>query len=225
MFKKLKEELHAALERDPAGRSTFEIFIAYPGIHALIFHRWNHWLWKHGLKCFARFSSTISRFLTGIEIHPAAVIGRRLFIDHGMGVVIGETAVIGDDCTIYHSVTLGGTSVNKGEKRHPTLGNRVIVGAGAKVLGPIVIGDDARIGANTVVIKDVLPAATVVGVPGRALEHLPPSELEKRDAARQKMGFDAYGISALSDPTAVSGMVNYLQELELRIRDLERGRG
>lgn len=169
MFKQLKEEINVVYKLDPAARNKIEIIFIYPGIHALIFHRLSHWLWKHHLKFIARFIAMISRFLTGIEIHPAARIGRRLFIDHGMGVVIGETAEIGDDCTIYHGVTLGGTSINKGEKRHPTLGNRIIVGAGAKVLGPIVIGDDVRIGANSVVIKDAPAGTTVVGVPGRPL--------------------------------------------------------
>lgn len=167
MFTSIREDIRAAVARDPAARNQFEVLIVYPGIHALIFYRFNHWLWHLGLKLLARFLSNIARFLTGIEIHPAATIGRRLFIDHGMGVVIGETAEIGDDCTIYHGVTLGGTSLNKGTKRHPTLKNNVIVGAGAKVLGPVTLGDNVHVGANSVVVKDVPEGATVVGVPGQ----------------------------------------------------------
>jgi len=169
----IREDIRVALERDPAARNQFEILIAYPGVHALILHRINHWIWNKELKCLARFFSNIARFLTGIEIHPAAKIGRRLFIDHGMGVVIGETAEIGDDCTIYHGVTLGGTSLSKGVKRHPTLKNRVIVGAGAKLLGPIVIGEGARIGANSVVVKNIAANATVIGIPGKAFDRSP----------------------------------------------------
>jgi len=158
-----KEDIQCVLERDPAARNTFEIVTAYPGLHAVLFHRLSHRLWTFGLKWLARMLSNLARFLTGIEIHPGAVIGRRFFIDHGMGVVIGETAVIGDDCTLYHGVTLGGTSWEKG-KRHPTLANNVVVGAGAKVLGPLDIGEGARIGSNAVVLKDVPAGATVVGV-------------------------------------------------------------
>ena len=169
MFTALREDIRTVLQRDPAARTQFEVLMTYPGIHALMFYRFTHRLWQLDLKFIARLLAHISRFFTGIEIHPAAKIGKRLLIDHGMGVVIGETAEIGDDCTIYHGVTLGGTSLGK-EKRHPTLKNRIIVGAGAKILGPIVIGDDVRIGANTVVVKSVSEACTVIGVPGRIVE-------------------------------------------------------
>jgi serine O-acetyltransferase len=166
LFEHLKEDIACVFDRDPAARNVFEIITTYPGLHAVLIHRGCHWLWQRHLKWLARFISAFSRWLTGIEIHPGANIGRRFFIDHGMGVVIGETAEIGDDCTLYHGVTLGGTSWQKG-KRHPTLGNDVVVGAGAKVLGPIQLGDGSRIGSNAVVVKDVPANATVVGVPGR----------------------------------------------------------
>jgi serine O-acetyltransferase len=169
MFNRLREELASVFDRDPAARSAFEILTCYPGFHALQLHRFSHWCWNRGLHWLGRFMSHLGRGLTGIEIHPGATVGRRVFIDHGMGVVIGETAEIGDDTTLYHGVTLGGTSWNKG-KRHPTLGKNVVVGAGAKILGPIVIGDGARIGSNAVVVKDVPPGATVVGIPGRIIE-------------------------------------------------------
>src|SRR5215510_9506058 len=163
MFARLKEEIAVVFDRDPAARTVWEVITCYPGFHALLVHRLSHKFWRGGFKWLARFTSHIGRWLTGIEIHPGAQIGRRLFIDHGMGVVIGETAEIGDDVTLYHGVTLGGTSWGKG-KRHPTLGKGVVVGAGAKVLGPITIGDGAKIGANAVVVKDVRANAIVVGV-------------------------------------------------------------
>ncbi|MFN7085276.1 MAG: serine O-acetyltransferase [Burkholderiales bacterium] len=169
MFDRLKEEIAVVFERDPAARNAWEVITCYPGFHALLFHRLAHWLWGAGFKWFARLTSHLGRWLTGIEIHPGAIIGRRFFIDHGMGVVIGETAEIGDDCTLYHGVTLGGTSWNKG-KRHPTLGKGVVVGAGAKILGPIEIGDGAKIGSNAVVVKAVPPGATAIGVPARIVE-------------------------------------------------------
>ena len=169
MFPRLEEEIAVVFERDPAARNTWEVITCYPGFHALLFHRLGHWLWGAGFKWLARLTSHLGRWLTGIEIHPGANIGRRFFIDHGMGVVIGETADIGDDCTLYHGVTLGGTSWNKG-KRHPTLGNGVVVGAGAKILGPIVVGDGAKIGSNAVVVKDVPPGATAIGIPARIVE-------------------------------------------------------
>ena len=156
-------------ERDPAARTRWEVITCYPGFHALLFHRLGHWIWGLELKWLARFLSHVARWLTGIEIHPGARIGRRFFIDHGMGVVIGETAEIGDDCTLYHGVTLGGTSWNKG-KRHPTLGNGVVVGAGAKILGPISVGEGAKIGSNAVVVKDVPAGATAIGIPARIVE-------------------------------------------------------
>ncbi len=198
------------------------ILTAYPGIHAVLFHRCNHALWTLGLKWLARFLSAIARLLTGIEIHPGAKIGRRFFIDHGMGVVIGETAEIGDDCTLYQGVTLGGTSWNKG-KRHPTLGRNVVIGAGAKVLGPFTVGDNARIGSNSVVIKAVPAGATVVGVPGRVVE-ADGAEDVRREIAR-KLGFDAYGATPdLPDPEAhaINQMLDHLQALDRTVRQLRQ---
>ncbi len=162
----MREDIQTVFARDPAARSLLEVLFCYPGLHALWMHRIAHWLWKHKLRFLGRLVSHISRFLTGIEIHPGAVIGRRFFIDHGAGVVIGETAEIGDDVTLYQGVVLGGTTLER-KKRHPTIGNRVIIGAAAVVLGPIEVGDGALIGANSVVIKPVPPGATVVGIPGR----------------------------------------------------------
>lgn len=169
MFARIREEIAVVFERDPAARNTWEVITCYPGFHAMLFHRIAHRLWKAGFKWLARLASHLSRWLTGIEIHPGATIGRHFFIDHGMGVVIGETAEIADDCTLYHGVTLGGTSWNKG-KRHPTLGKGVVVGAGAKILGPILVGDGARIGSNAVVVKEVPPGATAIGIPARIVE-------------------------------------------------------
>ena len=168
MFKRLSETLGAYQARDPAARSKLEIFLLYPGVHAIIFHRVSHWLYCHKLFFLARLNSQIARHLTGIEIHPGAKIGRRFVIDHGMGIVIGETTEIGDDCLIYHGVTLGGTGKDHG-KRHPTLGNNVMVSAGAKVLGPFKVGDGARIAANAVVLTEIPPEATAVGVPARVV--------------------------------------------------------
>jgi serine O-acetyltransferase len=162
------DEIRAALERDPAARNSWEIILTYSGVHAMIFHRIAHWFHGRNMRFLARWLSQVSRFLTGIEIHPGAVVGKGLFIDHGMGVVIGETTIIGDDVTLFQGVTLGGTGKEKG-KRHPTLGNRIVVGAGAKILGNITIGDDVNIGGNAVVIKNVPPNSTVVGVPGRVV--------------------------------------------------------
>ena len=192
MPSRFREDIQCVFERDPAARSVWEVITCYPGFHAIQLHRFSHTLWRWGLRWLARFMSHGIRFVTGIEIHPGATIGRRVFIDHGMGVVIGETAEIGDDCTLYHGVTLGGVSWNKG-KRHPTLGKGVVVGAGAKILGPFTVGDGAKIGSNSVVVKAVPPGATVVGIPARVVE------LEKGEAAR--MAFDAYAVSAdLDDP-------------------------
>ena len=169
MFSRLRSDIQCILERDPAARSVWEVITCYPGLHAIWWHRPAHWCWKHGLKWLGRFTSHLGRWLTGIEIHPGAVIGERVFIDHGMGVVIGETAVIGDGCTIYHGVTLGGTSLYKGTKRHPTLGQNVVVSAGAKVLGGFEVGDGAKIGSNAVVLKPVPAGATAVGIPARII--------------------------------------------------------
>jgi len=201
MFSQLKEDISCVFDRDPAARNWFEVITTYPGVHALQAHRFAHWLWKKDIKWLGRGVSTFSRFLTGIEIHPGATIGRRFFIDHGMGVVIGETAEIGNDCTIYHGVTLGGTSWDGG-KRHPTLEDGVVIGAGAKILGPITICKNARIGSNAVVVKEVPAGASVVGVPGRIVVKQEGVE-EKRRAIADKMGFDAYGnTSDMPDPVA-----------------------
>jgi len=169
MFKQLIDDARAIAERDPAAKSIFEVILLYPGFHAIFFHRIAHWFYNRKMFFIARLISQFSRFFTGIEIHPGAKIGKRLFIDHGMGVVIGETAEIGDNCTIYHGVTLGGTGKDKG-KRHPTIGNNVLISTGAKVLGPFKVGDNSRIGANAVVLSEVEPNTTVVGVPGRAVK-------------------------------------------------------
>ena len=168
IFSLMAEDVRAAVERDPAAVNAFVVLTSYPGIHAIWAHRVEHWFWKHGFKWLARAGSQITRFFTGIEIHPGASLGRRVFIDHGMGIVIGETAIVGDDVTLYHGVTLGGTSLEK-VKRHPTLQNCVVVGAGAKILGDITIGSHSRIGANAVVVKDVPPQSVVVGVPGQVI--------------------------------------------------------
>lgn len=206
MFNHIKEDIRCVFDRDPAARNSFEVLTTYPGLHALLFHRFAHGIWNIGLQWLARVISAISRWLTGIEIHPGAKIGRRFFIDHGMGVVIGETAEIGDDCTLYHGVTLGGTSWEKG-KRHPTLKNNVVVGAGAKVLGPIVLGEGVRIGSNAVVVKDVPEGSTVVGVPGRVVSAGKTEDEKRRHATAKKMGFDAYG--ATSDaPDPVANAIN-----------------
>jgi serine O-acetyltransferase len=194
MFLRLREDISCVFDRDPAARSTWEVLTCYPGLHALVLHRFSHWLWTHGLKWPGRFLSHIGRFLTGIEIHPGAAIGRRVFIDHGMGIVIGETAEIGDDCTLYHGVTLGGVSWNKG-KRHPTLGKGVVVGAGAKILGPFLVGDGAKVGSNSVVVKAVPAGATVIGIPARLVED------EAFRPTAERMAFSAYAVSGnLDDP-------------------------
>ena len=166
---RLSEDVRTVFKKDPAARNMLDVLTSYPGLHAIVFHRMNHWLWNHKFKWLSRISSVLTRWLTGIEIHPAAKIGRRFFIDHGMGVVIGETAEVGDDVLLFHGVTLGGTTFSKG-KRHPTLGNNVTVGAGAKILGPIILGDDVKVGANAVVLKNVEKASTVVGIPARVVE-------------------------------------------------------
>ncbi len=199
LFERLREDIACILERDPAARSGWEVLTCYPGLHALILHRFAHGCWAYGLHWPARFVSNLARFVTGIEIHPGATIGRRVFIDHGMGVVIGETAEIGDDCTIYQGVTLGGTALTKGAKRHPTLGRGVIVGANSQVLGGFTVGDGARVGSNAVVLKAVPAGATAVGNPARVLH----AESDAaREAAAAKMGFSAYGITQGDDPVA-----------------------
>lgn len=205
MFERLKEDVRTILERDPAAMSPVQILLSYPGLHALQFHRAAHWCWIQGWYGFGRWVSHVGRFLTGIEIHPAARIGRRVFIDHGMGVVIGETAEVGDDCTIYHGVTLGGLSLGRGQKRHPTLGKGVVVGAGAKILGGFTVGDNARIGSNAVVVREVAPDSTVVGVPGRTTQET------KRERDRIHAMFAAYGeVPGEIDPYAAK--INRLEE-------------
>lgn len=222
MFQRLKEDIEIVFERDPAARNTFEILLTYPGFHAILLHRFAHRLWKWGWLLLARMVSNISRLLTGIEIHPGAEIGRRFFIDHGMGVVIGETAIIGDDCTLYHGVTLGGTSWEKG-KRHPTLANGVVVGAGAKVLGPIEIGEAARIGSNSVVVKDVPAGMTVVGVPGKLIQQQKKDEAPHRGEIAEKMGFDAYGVTRdATDPVAhaINCMLDHIHVVDQRMEKM-----
>ncbi|MBO1923604.1 serine O-acetyltransferase [Thiomicrorhabdus sp. 6S3-12] len=228
MFKRLKSDINCVFDRDPAARNTFEVLTTYPGLHAILFYRLAHTFWGWRLKWLARWLSGFARWLTGIEIHPAAKIGDRFFIDHGMGVVIGETAEIGDDCTLYHGVTLGGTSWQPG-KRHPTLGNGVVVGAGAKVLGPIVVGDDVRIGSNAVVLKPVEAGQTVVGIPGRIVNAKSEDVKERRQKMAQKIGFDAYGVSQeMSDPVekAIYSLLDHIQvqdeKLEKMAQELAR---
>lgn len=224
MFDRIREDIHCVFERDPAARHTFEVLTTYPGVHAVVFHRLSHVLWTGGLKWPARLMSALSRWLTGIEIHPAAKIGRRFFIDHGMGVVIGETAEIGDDCTLYHGVTLGGTSWEKG-KRHPTLGNNVIIGAGAKVLGPIFVGDGGRIGSNAVVMKDVPAGATVVGVPAHIASQSQDTDDRKRRAFAKKIGFDAYGTAQdMPDPIAraINSLLDHVHNLDIKVEGMTR---
>lgn len=199
MFQRLREDIDCILERDPAAKSRWEVLTCYPGLHALMFHRVAKACWARGWHWLGRFLSHLGRFFTGIEIHPGATIGRRVFIDHGMGVVIGETAEVGDDCTIYQGVTLGGTSLHRGSKRHPTLGKGVIVGANAQVLGGFTVGDGARVGSSAVVVKPVPPGATAVGNPARILHKEGDAQ---REAAAEKMGFSAYGITQGDDPLA-----------------------
>ena len=217
MFKAIREDISSVFDRDPAARSTLEVLTCYPGVHARIMHRMSHGLWQWRLFWLARLLSHIARFLTGIEIHPGATIGRRFFIDHGMGVVIGETAEIGDDVTLYHGVTLGGTSWKEG-KRHPTLGNGVVVGAGAKILGPIHIGDGAKIGSNAMVVKEVPAGATAAGIPARIL-----------DEVKKSAGFNAYGLgNDQNDPVskALHGLIGHTisvdQRIELILQQLEK---
>ena len=208
MFRKLRAELDCILERDPAARSRWDVLTCYPGLHAIYVHKLAHWFWLRRLYWLGRFTSHLGRWLTGIEIHPGAKIGCCVFIDHGMGVVIGETAEVGDGCTIYQGVTLGGTSLEPGTKRHPTLGAGVIVGAGAKVLGGFKVGDGARIGSNAIVVKEVPAGATVVGMPGRMLEKAGTREAER---------FAAYAVVQEQDDPyakAIQQLVEHSQELE-----------
>jgi len=207
MFSRIRSDIQCILDRDPAARSTWEVITCYPGLHAVILHRPAHWFWTHGFKWLGRFTSHISRFLTGIEIHPGAIIGERVFFDHAMGTVVGETAEIGNGCTIYQGVTLGGTSLYKGAKRHPTLGKDVVVSAGAKVLGGFEVGDGAKIGSNAVVIKPVPAGATAVGIPARIIQ----SKVgESADVAGSQPKFSAYGITQEDDPVsqALRGLID-----------------
>ena len=221
-FKDIREDINSIFDRDPAARTFFEVITTYPGVHAVIFHRLTHKLYNYNWKWLARIISNIVRWYTGIEIHPGAKIGRRFFIDHGNGIVIGETAEIGDDVTLYHGVTLGGTTWKKG-KRHPTLKNNVVVGAGAKVLGPITVGEGGRIGSNAVVTRDVPDDATVVGVPGRVIEQKKDEKHSQRVATAKKMGFDAYGVAAdAPDPvaTAINCMLDHIHVMDEKMEKI-----
>jgi serine O-acetyltransferase len=215
MFKHFLDHVDSIIARDPAAGSRLEVIICYPGLHAVVMHHWAHALAKRGFPKSARWVSQLARFITGIEIHPTAKIGARLFIDHGMGVVIGSTAEVGNDVTLYQSVTLGGTSLERGVKRHPTLGNNVIVGAGAHVLGPVFVGDGARIGANAVVLHDVTQGATMVGVPARAAQ----------DIGRVAPAFLSYGTpcSESADPTAcmLASLAEQVRHLTERLEAIE----
>jgi len=209
LFSNIKEDIQAVFDRDPAARSKTEVLLCYPGLHAILFYRFSHWLWGKRLYLLGRLFSHLGRFFTGIEIHPGAKIGRRFFIDHGMGVVIGETAEIGDDVTLYHGVTLGGVSLNKG-KRHPTLGNNVVVGAGAKILGPFTVGNNSKIGSNSVVVKEVPPNSTVVGIPGRIITD-----------EKASVNFDH---DKLPDPVAkaVTCLVDRVVEIEKEVKRIKK---
>jgi len=222
MFERMREDIQSVFHRDPAARNAFEVLTCYPGLHAIWMHRLSHWLWLREWKWLARVSSNLGRWLTGVEIHPGARIGRRFFIDHGMGIVIGETAEIGDDVTLYHGVTLGGTSWNKG-KRHPTLEDGVIVGAGAKILGPFTVGAGAKIGSNAVVTREVPPGATAVGIPGRVIVKSSDEQEAKRKAIAEKIGFDAYGVSEdMPDPVAraIGQLLDHVQAVEERLEGM-----
>ena len=215
MFSRLRSDIQCILDRDPAARSTWEVLTCYPGLHALVLHRRAHWLWQHDYKWLGRFVSHLARWLTGIEIHPAAKIGERVFFDHAMGVVVGETAEIGDGCTIYQGVTLGGTSLYKGSKRHPTLGRDVVVSAGAKILGGFEVGDGAKIGSNAVVIKPVPAGATAVGIPARIIAS---KEGASADATPERK-FSAYGVTQEDDPLslAMRGLIDTASSQEHQI--------
>lgn len=224
MFSRLKEDINSVFDRDPAARTSFEVLTNYPGLHAIWWHRLANWFWQRKWQWLARTISTLARWLTGIEIHPGATIGRRFFIDHGMGVVIGETAEIGDDCTIYHGVTLGGTSWNAG-KRHPTLANNVVIGAGAKILGPITLNEGSRIGSNAVVVKDVPANATVVGIPGRVVndKNGQSGNQEQRQEIAKKYGFDAYAVSTDNpDPVAkaIGRMLDHMHLMDNKLSEV-----
>lgn len=216
MFSRLREDIRSVFDRDPAARTSWEVLTCYPGIHAVAMHRLANWFWRHQFRWLGRMVSHIARFGTGIEIHPGATIGRRFFIDHGMGVVIGETAVVGDDVTLYHGVTLGGTSWNKG-RRHPTLEDGVVVGAGAQVLGPIKIGARAKVGSNAVVVKDVPAGTTAVGNPARVIDT---EQAQKREEKAGRLGFSAYALAGGQDDPlakAIHGLLDHAVETDRRI--------
>ncbi|MFM8246372.1 MAG: serine O-acetyltransferase [Burkholderiaceae bacterium] len=218
MFSRISEDINSIMQRDPAARSRWEVLTCYPGLHAIIMHRWANACWRMGLKWLGRFISHISRGLTGIEIHPGATIGRRVFIDHGFGVVIGETAEIGDDCTIYQGVTLGGTSLSKGSKRHPTLERGVIIGAGAQVLGGFTVGEGAKVGSNAVVVKTVPAGATAIGNPARVIE----KQAGERDDAAARM-FAAYGLTPNGDDPlskALHGLIDNAASQEMQLLNI-----
>ena len=225
MFETVKEEIQVVFERDPAARSTLETIFTCPGFQAILFHRFNHWLWQKKIYLLARMTAHIARFLTGIEIHPGAVIGQRFFIDHGMGIVIGETSEIGDNCSLYHGVTLGGTTWQKG-KRHPTLEDGVVIGAGAKVLGPITIGEGSRIGCNAVVVHDTPPGSTVVGVPGHVIVKRDDEDKSaQREAMAKKIGFTAYGESKdMPDPiqNALDSVLDHMHKTDQELEELKK---
>jgi serine O-acetyltransferase len=219
MFTRLREDIANIRERDPAARSNWEVLTCYPGLHAIAMHRFSHWCWTHDLKWCGRFISHLARFFTAIEIHPGATIGRRVFIDHGFGVVIGETAEVGDECTIYQGVTLGGTSLSKGAKRHPTLGKGVIIGAGAKVLGGFTVGDGAKVGSNAVVVKPVPAGATAVGNPAHIVQR-EAQKIREETAARM---FAAYGVTHHGDDPmsmAIHGLVTHAAAQEQQINTI-----
>lgn len=222
MFEGIKEDIASVYHRDPAARNNFDVLTNYPGLHAIWMHRLSHRLWRNNWLWLGRAVSTFSRWLTGIEIHPGAKIGKRFFIDHGMGVVIGETAEIGNDVTLYHGVTLGGTSWNEG-KRHPTLEDGVVVGAGAKVLGPITMAKNSKVGSNSVVVKDVPEEATVLGIPGRIVSKSPQQSGSHRDKIAQKYGFDAYAVSSDNpDPiaNAIGLVLEHLHLVDNKVEDM-----
>lgn len=225
MFETIKEDIRVVFERDPAARSALETLSACPGLHAILFHRINHWLWTKKLYLLARIGSHFARFVTGVEIHPGATIGRRFFIDHGMGIVIGETAEVGDDVSIYHGVTLGGTTWQKG-KRHPTLENNIVIGAGAKILGPITISEGARVGCNAVVVKDIPAGTTVVGVPGHVIaKKNERDKSQQREAMAKKIGFEAYAERRdMPDPiqNALDTMLDHMHKTDKEMEKLKK---
>ncbi|MES2933405.1 MAG: serine O-acetyltransferase [Pseudomonadota bacterium] len=219
MFKHLREDIASIIARDPAARNTWEVLTCYPGLHAIVMHGWANWCWLHGMKWLGRFIAHIARILSGIEIHPGATIGRRVFIDHGFGVVIGETAEVGDDCTIYQGVTLGGTSLNSGVKRHPTLARGAMISAGAKVLGNFTVGEYAKVGPNAVVLKEVPPGATAVGNPAHLMQK---DSSKMRDSAAGRI-FSSYGVTANGDDPlskALHGLITHAAAQEQQIESL-----